>query len=592
MKPASPAGQPRRVKATFFAPLAVALTFILGAVTAAFYLLEVRVRDRELAEHSTAVASLIAQKLEKDTNLMRAILLAMMADERVEAAFRNRDRQALARRGGALFESLRANHHITHLYFTGPDLVNVYRMHSPGEYGDTIHRQTILRAREQEEPVGGLELGPLGTLTLRLVLPWRHDEQVVGYLEIGEEVQHLIGEIRDSLAVDLLVLVDKSRLLPEQWQRGMELMRRSGDWQRFSTHAALAQTVDQLPAALDDRLLARVLTTGSAQARDGERTLHLAALPLDDSGGRHLGEVLVIRDITGLEANFQASLAMVVAVSLLAAAGVLGVFHFALQQVERDYRRQDDLEYRLRRLGMEHQRILQLEKLSALGTMVGSIAHQLNNPLVGVVNLAQLAAREADDPARSRELLADIRRAGEDCRDLVRRMLDFSKVSNLERKPTPMAPLIEDTVLLFRQAEPRHLPVALDLPAEPPVLEVDPILVRHALFNLLANAAQATEGEGDIAISLAPAADTTSGAPGWALAVSDKGKGIAPQLMDKIFVPFFTTRSDGTGLGLPVVQHVALVHDGHVDAAPRPGGGMRFAIWLPASPPEPARHAA
>ena len=91
------------------------------------------------------------------------------------------------------------------------------------------------------------------------------------------------------------------------------------------------------------------------------------------------------------------------------------------------------------RLDTEHRRILQLEKLSALGTMVGGIAHQLNNPLVGVVNLAQLAEREADDPARTRELLGEIRSAGEDCRAFVKRMLEFSKVSCFESKPTPMA---------------------------------------------------------------------------------------------------------------------------------------------------------
>jgi C4-dicarboxylate-specific signal transduction histidine kinase len=78
-----------------------------------------------------------------------------------------------------------------------------------------------------------------------------------------------------------------------------------------------------------------------------------------------------------------------------------------LTRVEQDYRRQHDLEHQLLRLNAQHSRILQLEKLSALGTMVGSIAHQLNNPLVGVVNLAQLAEREAGDPQRIRDLLRE-----------------------------------------------------------------------------------------------------------------------------------------------------------------------------------------
>ena len=227
-----------------------------------------------------------------------------------------------------------------------------------------------------------------------------------------------------------------------------------------------------------------------------------------------------------------------------------------------------------------------MEKLSALGTMVGGIAHQLNNPLVGVVNLVQLAEREVGDPARTRELLQEIRSAGEDCRAFVKRMLAFSKVSCFESKPTPMASLIEDTVLLFRQTENKHLPVEVRLPEEPVVLTVDPILMRHALFNLLVNAAQATTDEGAIVISLAREDDPVRGVPGWSLAVSDHGRGMPPEVMEKVFVPFYTTRSDGTGLGLPVVQHVVLLHNGQVTVSSEPGRGTRIALWLPDVLPE------
>jgi signal transduction histidine kinase len=289
-----------------------------------------------------------------------------------------------------------------------------------------------------------------------------------------------------------------------------------------------------------------------------------------------------MRDITALQKTFQRSVMAVTFLSLLAGAGVLGLFYFALDRVERDYQRQHELEHQLLRLGTEHQRILQIEKLSALGTMVGEIAHQLNNPLVGVVNLAQLAAREADDdPARTRELLKEIRRAGEDCHTFIQSMLRFSKVSSFESKPTTMAQVIEETVLLFRQTESRQLPVETRLPEQAVILTVDPILIRHALFNLLVNAAQATVGEGAIVIALDRGVSSDSGAPGWVLSVTDHGKGLAPDIMDKIFLPFFTTRSDGTGLGLPVVQHVALMHGGYVSASNQPGGGTQFAVWLP-----------
>lgn len=557
------------------------LTFILGAFAATAYFVEVRIRDRDLAERVTAVAKLADQKLGKDTNLMQAVLRTMMDNPDIEAAFARRDREALKREAGPLFEALRSDHRITHFYFNGPDLVNLLRLHSPGEFGDLIDRATTIKARERGEAIHGLELGPLGTLTLRLVMPWRGKDGILGYLEIGEEVEYLVEEIRDSLSVDLFVLVDKRFLSRQQWQHGLALLNRQGSWERFDSHVAVAQTTGQAPSALNDSVLASLRAGGTEVFEDGGRIVHLAMLPLDDAGGRRIGDLVVMRDITALQKTFLWSIAAVTLLSLLAGAGVLGLFYFALDRVERDYQRQHDLEHQLLRLNTEHQRILQIEKLSALGTMVGEIAHQLNNPLVGVVNLAQLAAREADDPARARELLTEIRRAGEDCHAFIQSMLRFSKVSSFESMPTAMAQLIEETVLLFRQTESRQLSVETRLPEQAVVLRVDPILIRHALFNLLRNAAQASADEGAIGIALERAASPDSGAPGWELSVADQGRGIAPEIMDKIFQPFFTTRSDGTGLGLPVVQHVALLHGGTVSASNRPGGGTKFAVWLP-----------
>lgn len=581
MKSASLGKKPRRVKAAFIWPFAIVLTFILGAFAATAYFVEVRVRDRDLAERVVAVAKLVDQKLGKDTNLMQAVLRTMMDNHAIETAFASLDRAALIHEAGPLFETLRADHRITHLYFNSPDLINVLRLHSPGEFGDLINRATMTKARDQEKAVHGLELGPLGTLTLRLVTPWRGKDGILGYLEIGEEIEYLVEEIRDSLSVDLFVLVDKRFLLPEQWHHGLALLNRQGNWDRFGSHVTVAQTAGQVPSALNDSVLASLRAGGTEVFEDGNRVLHLAMLPLDDAGGRRIGDLVVMRDITALQKTFLSSVTAVTLLSLLAGAGVLGLFYFALDRVERDYQRQHDLEHQLLRLSTEHQRILQIEKLSGLGTMVGEIAHQLNNPLVGVVNLAQLAAREADDPARTRELLTEIRRAGEDCHAFIQSMLRFSKVSCFESMPISMAQVIEETVLLFRQTESRHCPVEIRLPEQPVVLTVDPILVRHALFNLLLNAAQASVDEGAIVIALERAASPDSGAPGWELSVTDHGKGIDPDVMDKIFLPFFTTRSDGTGLGLPVVQHVALLHGGTVTATNQPGGGTKFALWLP-----------
>ncbi|MBA3057954.1 MAG: histidine kinase [Gammaproteobacteria bacterium] len=581
MKKIVSSATPRRVQATLIWPLAVVLAVLLVAFITTVYLLERGVRDGDLAERMASVQKLLDRNLEKDANLMRAVLRTLRDNQAVGAALAGLDRAALMRETGPLFETLGSEHRITHFYFDRPDLVNLLRLHSPAEYGDLIDRSTTTLARDRARPVSGLELGPLGTLTLRTVMPWLESGRTQGYVELGKEIEHIVQDVHENLSVDLFVLVDKRFMSEQQWRHGLTLLNRQGQWSRFNAYVTVAQTTNSLPDALNDKVLEALRAGASKNFNEGDRIINLNMIALTDAGGRRVGDLVVMRDITALQYTFLRSITLMTLLSLLAAGGVLGLYYFAVDRLDRDYQRQHELEHQLLRLNTEHQRMLQIEKLSALGTMVGEIAHQLNNPLVGVVNLAQLAAREADDPARTRELLAEIGHAGEDCHALIQSMLRFSKVSNFESEPTAMAQVVNETVLLFRQTESRRTPVNIRLPERAVMLTVDPILIRHALFNLLTNADQASAGAGEILIVLEPAVNPDSGVLGWRLSVADQGSGIAPDLMDRIFQPFFTTRKDGTGLGLPVVQQVALLHRGTVSVSRRPQCGTIFAIWLP-----------
>ncbi len=244
--------------------------------------------------------------------------------------------------------------------------------------------------------------------------------------------------------------------------------------------------------------------------------------------------------------------------------------------------RKEEIETQFSKLNKTHQRIVQIEKLSAMGLMIGEIAHQINNPLVGVVNMAQLGLREKENPENTRELLKDIRNAGDDCRSFLQNMMEFTKVSCFDRKPTEMKALIEGTIALCQQStdKARAGQIVFNSPEKSVTLEVDPILIRHALFNLISNAVQADEG-GKVIVSLSSQLGNTNNAAGWALSVRDEGPGLPEEIMDKIFTPFFTTRSGGTGLGLPLVQHVAILHEGEITATNHPDGGAEFSIWLP-----------
>lgn len=289
------------------------------------------------------------------------------------------------------------------------------------------------------------------------------------------------------------------------------------------------------------------------------------------------GAVSLYRSAKELNFTIRRGLALLWLVSGLGGALLFAALYWLFRSV---YRRQRAAESRFARLSSEHERIVQMEKLSAMGQMVGEIAHQFNNPLVGVINLAQRAEKQTDNPQRVKELLGEIRQAGEHCSGFVRRMLDFTRMSHSEPQATDLAALARETIAFFRQTvgEQPEIDFAAPEDEEECTIQADPVLLRHALFNLIHNAAQA-DPKGPIAVELAPA--QREGLEGWELAVADHGPGLPPEAAKKLFTPFFSTRPGGTGLGLSVAQHIVVQHGGVIRAGDNPGGGARFVIWLP-----------
>ncbi|KAA3630342.1 MAG: histidine kinase [Proteobacteria bacterium] len=580
MKNDRPARHGRRVVTSILGTFLVVVLLVVAAFLVTVYFLEQKTRDDDLAKSASAVSTLLRQKVEKEAKAMRGLATALFHNRALEKALAVHDRQALLDIATPLFETIRTDYGITHLYFTGPDLVNLLRMYDPQQYGDVIDRFTVQRAKELQQVVYGLELGRQGTLTLRTVIPWKRGAELLGYVELGQEIEHLLFDIRATLGVELLAFVDKQYLTRERWEAGLRLLGREGQWDEFRSFVLVAQTLERIPIALKERFSPILARGGEIEVSDNRKGLFFASLPLTNAAGNEIGRLVIVRDVTRLEANFRRSLLLATLVSVLAGVFVFLFFRSALARVERDYQRQHELEMRLLHISTEHQRMAQVEKLSALGTLTGEIAHQLNNPLVGVVNMAQLAERVIDDPLRVRKLLGEIRQAGEDCRSFVRRMLEFTKVSRVHRKSTDLCALVRETISLFRQSGGQQVSVELRVP-EQVRIAVDPVLLRHALFNLLLNACQAMGGKGRIWLTLEPGYSPENGRPGWMLTVEDEGPGLEPEVMERLFDPFFTTRPEGTGLGLPVVLYVTLLHGGRVDAANREEGGARFAIWLP-----------
>jgi signal transduction histidine kinase/CheY-like chemotaxis protein len=240
----------------------------------------------------------------------------------------------------------------------------------------------------------------------------------------------------------------------------------------------------------------------------------------------------------------------------------------------------------------------QSQKLEALGTLAGGIAHDFNNILGAILGYGELAQQDAAAGSAQRRYVDNIVLAANRARDLVARILAFSRPGISAPRPLVLQQVVRETIELMRLSLPLEVQVDTQLPAEPAVVMGDAAQIPQVVGNLLSNAVQAVNGCGRIGVSIdvvqiESARDLAVGRlwPGRyaVLKVTDTGPGIAPDVFGRIFDPFFTTKpvGVGTGLGLSQVHASVLDHKGAIAVDSGQGRGTQFRIYLPMTDQRP-----
>jgi signal transduction histidine kinase len=218
------------------------------------------------------------------------------------------------------------------------------------------------------------------------------------------------------------------------------------------------------------------------------------------------------------------------------------------------------------------------ENLAALGEMSAGIAHEFKNALATISGYAQMIRSEST-PGETRDSAERILDQTRALTHVVTEFLRFAKPLEISYETVVMQPLVERVALELRESQPE-----CDVICEGAYVELpgDEALLRQALVNLTRNAAEATrDGAARGRVAISGTVEELGGRKWQRISVADNGPGIPEHELPKIFLPFFTTKSEGTGLGLAVVQKVALQHGGSIEARNAAGGGAEFLLWLP-----------
>ena len=231
-------------------------------------------------------------------------------------------------------------------------------------------------------------------------------------------------------------------------------------------------------------------------------------------------------------------------------------------------------------------RLAQSEKLASLGQFVAGIAHEMNNPLQGVLGHLELLIENSEAAKPVRPTLRQIYQEGERAAKIVRNLLIFTGSQRMSRQRLRLDRVLART-LATRAATLRrnHIDVTRHLAEDVPRVSGDTLLLQQALLNILINAEHAIASRGEPG-RISTSISAVNGGEVVRLTIEDSGPGIAPEALPRIFDPFFTTKDVGvgTGLGLAITYGIVQEHGGTIHASNAPGGGARFTIDLPALP--------
>ena len=227
-------------------------------------------------------------------------------------------------------------------------------------------------------------------------------------------------------------------------------------------------------------------------------------------------------------------------------------------------------------------RLVQADKLSSIGLLAAGVAHEVNTPLAVISTYAQMLTKQLQDDEQKSRMLDKIARQTFRASEIVNSLLNFSRTSSSENGPVQVNKLIQETLsLLEHQIEKAGVRIELRLDSSVPAITGNMGKLQQVFLNLFINARDAMEScaPGEAVLEVCTSADST----GVKIDISDTGHGIAPEHLNRIYDPFFTTKGarKGTGLGLSVSYGIVQEHGGSIEAFPREGHGSRFHLELP-----------
>jgi signal transduction histidine kinase len=549
------------------------IVIILGfmGVVSNYYFQKISIEKQSLS-HIPNYEKRFKDYVDSEASKISSYLEFIKEKRSLQKLFIDNNNDELYKQCQGIYQHLNKNGDITHFYFIKPDGEILLRVHDKDRHSDIIKRHTFIKSKENNSTFYGLEFGLKKNYTLRIVHPWIVDGKIIGYVELGKEVDKIIESLSTQLNIEIYFAVDKS-----VFKNAPKFVKSKLEKAHTIDSSYIVYKSNNIP-----KNISKLLKENSMQWVDLDGNNYISHNDiLKDVSGKKLGKILYLVNVTKEYDEFIISLyryGMIMAIGT-ALMLLIGVF-FARQS-------QKKINATLERL--ERSKVEAEQANSAKSQFLANMSHEIRTPMNAILGFVDILSKTEKDEKRIQKFNI-IKKSSKTLLNIINDILDISKIEAgeiiIDSQKNDINSIYLEVVNLFKEsAESKNVNFLHSIDSDiPTCIYVDDIRLKQILFNLLSNAIKFTDKDGTVELNISYISEKKY----ILFEVTDTGIGISSENLTKIFDAFIqedssTTRKyGGTGLGLAIASKLVSMMGGtlHVESVVNEGTKFFFELHI------------